>query len=1204
MSDLLERVLMRFAIEKGLVAKNDGISLTERARRAGLSPITLALDEKILTPEDLSDLRLELVEQTAALRPEAMTMPPPRAASPSRGGSSADRSSPLLNWDRYELIRLIGEGGMGRVFLARDPRLKRNVAIKFIRDEQMHAAQRFFREAQAQARVDHPNICKVYEIGENEGKPYIAMQYIQGVSLRAAARDMTLEQKLLALRQVALAVHEAHLSGLIHRDLKPSNILAERTSQGGYKPYVVDFGLARAHTDQELTQLGAVMGTPCYMPPEQARGELDKLDARADVYSLGAALYEALSGRPPFQGEATVKVLLDALHKDPTPLRQIDTHLPKDVETIVQKCMEKEPENRYATAKGLADDLGRYLDGDTIAARPAGWWRKLQKKARKNKALFTLSLIAVSILTVSMAWAGYIRIQKDERMRLARVFTQQVERVEASALHAKLAPLHDLRPDRAKLRQRMTVIETQMGQVGRAGKGPGNYALGRGFLALGDYELARDHLETAWRAGYREPEAAFALGRALGILYQKRLAEADRLLNPDKRKALKTELAADYREPALRYIKQSLGENVASAQYLAGLIAFYEERWEDARLKVGAAHSTLPWKYDTHKLEGDILCAMAKDAVERGDYQQGRQWFDQALAAYDRAALVGKSDPEVYLARGDLYASMISLGLYGSGQDIGPCLTRGLEESDRALQADPDNVDALRLQAKLHRRLGEWQGSRGQDPTTAFTRLIETAQKLLALDHDDAFAYNELGLAGLRLAIHQRNHSLDPRANLLRATHALERSVALEPSYTGFNRLGSVYSQLANAQRRKGEKAEEAQRAAVRAFEQANAIDPGKLGALINLGDAYLKQANFERDRGSGSAVNYQKALDAFAKALGVNAQHPIARYYTGVAHRDLALWRRMAGQDARADLTRAIRNVERALEINNKRLEFHVILGGICLDLALEQWGRGDNPSPALERALATLEQAARQSPEARGISREIAKAYVAQGEIELALGSDPNASLDRAIAAAEAAIRARPQAPAGRWQLAAALNVRAAFQLARGQDPSPALTRGLDALQAAPHPLLLGQLRLLLARHAAAQGDDPADTLTQARAALVEAANRPADRREARLTMARSYLAQAEWADRTGDRKQAAVSSGHGLQIIDEILERAADHAPAWALRGELLLLRGRAAASDPDPAEAAACLIKAVKLNANLAHELQPLLTVLASPEKDIR
>ncbi|MEO7735208.1 MAG: serine/threonine-protein kinase, partial [Kofleriaceae bacterium] len=276
---------------------------------------------------------------------------------------------PVPGWSRYTNIRFLGKGGMGKVFLVHDPRLRREVALKFVRGDNPEQVRRLIGEARAQARVSHERVCKVHEVDEVEGKVYIAMQYIAGRPLGAMMSELTLEQRVMLLRDAAEGIHEAHRVGIIHRDLKPSNIMVERADDDQLRAYVMDFGLARTAQDEGATLSGTVIGTPRYMAPEQAIGEASKLDRRADVYSLGATLYHLVTGKPSVDGSSLVEVVHNLVTVEPRPPRSLDRNIPIDLEAIILKCLEKDRTARYDSARALVEDLDRYLDGEPVHAR-------------------------------------------------------------------------------------------------------------------------------------------------------------------------------------------------------------------------------------------------------------------------------------------------------------------------------------------------------------------------------------------------------------------------------------------------------------------------------------------------------------------------------------------------------------------------------------------------------------------------------------------------------------------------------------------------------------------------------------------------------------------------------------------------------------------------------------------------------------------
>jgi eukaryotic-like serine/threonine-protein kinase len=287
----------------------------------------------------------------------------------------------------YEVLGELGRGGMGVVYRACQVNPKRPVALKLIRDGALAGPQqraRFRIEGEAAARMRHANVVALYEFGEHQGRPYFAMELVEGPSLdkHLAGQPQSISQAAELLRTLALAVGHAHAQNIVHRDLKPANILL---SADGI-PKITDFGLAKRLDSQStaLTQEGAVMGTPGYMAPEQAAGRAGEIGPPTDLYALGAILYELLTGRPPFLADSWQQTIEQVLHDEPTPPAQLRPDVPSDLETICLKCLEKEPARRYASAGELADDLGRFLEGKPVTAVPLGSAERLARLAGRD----------------------------------------------------------------------------------------------------------------------------------------------------------------------------------------------------------------------------------------------------------------------------------------------------------------------------------------------------------------------------------------------------------------------------------------------------------------------------------------------------------------------------------------------------------------------------------------------------------------------------------------------------------------------------------------------------------------------------------------------------------------------------------------------------------------------------------------------------
>jgi serine/threonine protein kinase len=346
----------------------------------------------------------------------------------------------------YEVLDTLGRGGMAVVYKARQASLNRLVALKMILTG-AHASPaelaRFHSEAEAVASLQHPNIVQIYEVGEHDGCPFFSLEFMDGGSLdqRLAGTPQPPSAAARLVDTLAQAMHYAHQHGVVHRDLKPANILL--TADG--TPKISDFGLAKRQATHatERTQTGIILGTPSYMAPEQAGGESNSVGPRADVYALGAVLYELLTGRPPFRGTSPLETMRQVRFDEPVPLTRLQPAVPRDLEIICLKCLRKEPDRRYPTALALADDLRRFLGNEPILARPTGFWERGVKWARRRPtaaALVLVSTFAAVLLIAGLFWhLTRLRWERDHAERNFRKARQAVDEMLTEVAQEHLA---------------------------------------------------------------------------------------------------------------------------------------------------------------------------------------------------------------------------------------------------------------------------------------------------------------------------------------------------------------------------------------------------------------------------------------------------------------------------------------------------------------------------------------------------------------------------------------------------------------------------------------------------------------------------------------------------------------------------------------------------------------------------------------------
>ena len=406
-----------------------------KSRRASaLHPFKSIADDATLVKANPSDTSEGgVVDSDATLIPPSDEFATLAPASSSHNSTS--QGSTVRYFGDYELLEEIARGGMGVVYKARQVNLNRVVALKMILAGQLASeeeVQRFRTEAESAANLDHPGIVPIYEIGQHESQHFFSMGYVEGQSLADRVRNGPLPPKEAAelTKKIAEAIAFAHSRNVIHRDLKPANVLLDQNGE----PKVTDFGLARkTDNDSGMTRTGAVMGTPSYMPPEQAAGKTSEVGPLSDVYSLGAILYCLLTGRPPFQAANPLDTLLQVMEREPVSVSTINPEIQRDLETICHKCLQKEPFKRYASARELAEDLGRWLRGEPIYARAISSTERAYRWVRRNPVISALSTATAMAMIIGTVVSLRFGISADNEAQKAKTAERNAREAEASA---------------------------------------------------------------------------------------------------------------------------------------------------------------------------------------------------------------------------------------------------------------------------------------------------------------------------------------------------------------------------------------------------------------------------------------------------------------------------------------------------------------------------------------------------------------------------------------------------------------------------------------------------------------------------------------------------------------------------------------------------------------------------------------------------
>ena len=1068
-----------------------------------------------------------------------------------------DPNPPVDTLDRFELGSLLGEGGMGQVWDAWDPRLQRRVAVKRLLVTDAMARQRFLREARLQAGVSHPGICPVFEVGQVDGMPFIVMHRLEGKTLDVAVEGMALEQKLVLVRQVAEAVHAAHRQGLIHRDLKPSNILVERPEEGPPRPVVLDFGIARPLGGDGLTAAGQLVGTPAYMAPEQVEGDAQQLDRRTDVYGLGATLYRLLAGRTPHQGTGAT-LLVQILRDEPARLAPLG--IPIDVEAIAFKCMEKERENRYESALALADDLGRYLDGQPVKARRVGRMVRGVKWLRRNRAAVRVGAVAAVLLVVALAWGLWTSWQAEERQRLARQFGAQIEEAEALVRYSQLTPLHDVRPDRVELRSRLEGLRGQLDGADATVQALAHHALGRGHLALDELETAQHHLEAAWALDEGNPELAADLGRVLSELYRDRLTGLERVGDQagsdDLRAQLRQRLGKTFGaagemekqlrrslgEPARDLLAQGHSTERSEARQLEALAAFHDGRPADAIHLLGddAVHAS--WQYEPLRLEGDIRRSWAVGlAAEGGDStEEARRQLEGAREAYAQALEVAESHAALFRDDAQAVYLMVRLELVEPAE-VTSLLAEGLASLEKALMVDSDDPRTWLETARLHRLGAEYGLEEGLDAA------VEAAEQALARDEGSSVAWYELGRAYWRQARRALDLGEDASVLLEQAGEAYGRVLPEDREYAYFTSLGLLRLAVAMDKAERGLDATAEYRAAILAYREAAERHSAPFAALSNLGVSLYTASALE---GIRPREMLERAIETFERARDVDPEHMVPHYYLGFCRRRLA----QGGQQASVRLDNslaeaAVADFERAIELAPEQFPPWVALGETFHLQALDAHDRGQNPAPFFDRARQAHGRALELAPEQPVALLNLAWTAYFEGKFVLRAGGDASSLLSEAEGLCRQSLSHRRR-PAALLCLGSVRRLQAE-QSVRDQavdrvGPHFGEARDLfeeiltlDPGHAEAHRSL-GRLFTLEARWLRARRESPVPALDRARRFLDEAL-------ELEGELADFWLADARWHLEWIASKEGTDEGREGsLLAIRQSLAQAAEWAP----------------------------------------------------------
>lgn len=1043
----------------------------------------------------------------------------------------------------YKIIQQIGRGGMGTVYLASraDGLYEKPVAVKLMKRgmDSDEVLRHFRNEQRILGEFDHPNIARLFDGGITEsGLPYFVMEYVDGrpIDDYCDERSLSITKRLEIFQQVCAAVSYAHRNLVVHRDLKPSNILI--TTEGA--PKLLDFGIAKilqSETGEESTVTGILLMTPEYASPEQAQGL--PVTTLSDVYSLGVILYELLTGHDPYplKNRSHVEIARAIAETQPIlPSAVIDAdgsktregtrerlqkRLRGDLDNIALMALRKEPRRRYQSVDQMSEDIHRHLQGLPITARKDIFLYRSAKFLQRNKTAIAITVFALLAITIS---TGIIQWRANRQARYANEFAEEIRYIETMLLSTYTAPLHDVRPKMRLARQRLQRIEKITQEGGDLAYGPGNNALGQGYLLLKEYDRASEFLQKAWNSGYKSPSTAYALGKIKGILWRQALIDSDRLASRAIQDEARKRADEIYQQPAIQFLK-SARDYAESPAYVEALISLYEKHYKDAVAKSSQALEVSSHPYEVLKLQGDIHFEVGQDAMERKDKVSAVKAFQLAGEAYKSAAEIARSDQDIYLADAERWLRTASIQESGKEKNIS--FESGLEACDKATIVQPDNERLYLYKSEIYLREGTGQMYTSGNPRPAFLKAIEFARVAGRKKTASPEAHDSAATAFFRLAEYENANSEDPRKSLNEAITEENKALQLNPQYS------SAYFYLA--------------------------------ASSFYLGD-------YELSHGGNPIPPLSRVIEIMQKNLRTFRRDEADFNLLGLTYLDMGEYRLKRGEDPRVQFTHAVEQYQSGLKLNPNAYTIFANMGLAGLGIAKYQINHGINPASALDQSIQQYDRCLTINSNYPFAQHDIGAVYLLKAEHELQVNENPLFDLATALQSFVKSLEMNPDLTIPHISIGTAHYLLAKKDFYSRKDPTTELDAARKALEAYMKLdqtyfdafRIRSNVELLAARWEIQNHRSPESYLNRAIADAGKANELDKENLEVLQDLAETFRWQGEW--RLMQNKNADDSIQRGMETILLASKLNPEDPETLAIQGSLKLLKAEQA-GDPE-------------------------------------
>ena len=906
---------------------------------------------------------------------------------------------------RYRVVDWLGSGGMGVVYAAHDPELNRKVALKVLHHgvagdgDRRRFRELLQREAQAMARLTHPNVVAVFDVGSVGDRVFIAMELIEGLTLARwlRAKPRAPGEILAAFLAAGAGLAAAHAAGLTHRDFKPDNVLVGNDG----RVCVTDFGLARAAQAEapdaaprgapETTRAShgtSVVGTLAYMAPEQYTGS--RAEPRADQFSFAVSLYEAFQGERPFAPPRWTSAGWTA--GSPLPAAARARRIPRSVYPVLRRALSVSPADRFPSMAALL-----------AALAPA-------PRSRRGRAIAIGAILAV--LATIAGTAGYaidLRRAADERTEFVSRLRGMAPDLRTQLRAAHMLPLHDIRPAREQVRSAMRDLERQIAtRAGQDAIGLGKFVLGEAARALGDHERAAELLEAAWAAGERGPDLDAALGSELGASYESRFRTIQASVEATRRDAELRAIEQRYRDPAIVHLRAALAAGKGSPAYLEALIAFHDHRFAEASARAHAAFAEAPTFYEAGELEADAHNAAGNQVIAAGHHDAAEAEFATARQIFERVLEIARSDDAAWLLDGSMiWDHVIALG---SGKATDGLAVQAVTALHKAQQINPDNWKAFLREAQIELGHGNQEIFEARDPSVYVTKVLALVEQARRHAGEPPEVERYLCDAHWELAEYQDVNGIDPRAELATALAGCRAAAQGAATAAAYESLAGTYSSLARYQGNHGIDPTPSFELAERSYRAALALvdDPT---LRYDFARMWTRRATIQASHGQDPGPAVDAALAEYNAMLRLHVNHGMALSGAGEA---LAVRARseLANHDAAAaTIARAHAAIDPAIAREPTlaiALLAHLAVSEVDGELLLQ---RGADPAPAVARMRGDVETLIDRHAVEAAAQLWLCQAELLAARWALAHGNPVAPILVRAAAAAARARTVDPQ-------------------------------------------------------------------------------------------------------------------------------------------------------------------------------------------------